>query len=149
MPVTSNNPDTMTTLPLVEEEARVAKREVVTGRVRVRTVTDRKQEVVQEELHGEDIEVRRVPIDRYVEDGAAAPQIRTEGAVTIVPIVEEVLVVEKRLLIKEEVHIHRRATTETAEVPVMVRKQRAVIERLNSEGDNITEPRRRNEEKKS
>jgi uncharacterized protein (TIGR02271 family) len=138
MPVTSNNPDAMTTLSLVEEQASVAKREVVTGRVRVRTVTDTKQEVVQEELHGEDIEVRRVPIDCYVEDGA--PQIRTEGAVTIVPIVEEVLVVEKRLLIKEEVHIHRRATTETAEVPVMVRKQRAVIERLNSEGDNITGP---------
>jgi uncharacterized protein (TIGR02271 family) len=139
--VTSNTRDRTTALPLVEEEASVAKREVVTGGVRIRTVTDTKQEFVQEELHGEDIEVRRIPIDRYVEDGAAAPQVRTVRAVTIVPIVEEILVVEKRLLLKEEVHFRRRATTETTNVAVMVRKQRAVIERLNSEGDNITEPK--------
>jgi stress response protein YsnF len=59
--------------------------------------------------------------------GLRCPKSEPRGAVTIVPIVEEVLVVEKRLLIKEEVHIRRRATTETADVPVMLRKQRAVI----------------------
>jgi stress response protein YsnF len=75
--VTSNTRDNTTALPLVEEEVAVARREVVTGRVRVRTVTNTKQEFVQEELHGEDLEVRCIPIDRYVEDGAAAPQIRT------------------------------------------------------------------------
>jgi stress response protein YsnF len=37
-----------------------------------------------------------------------APEIRTEGDVTILPVVEEVLVVEKRLVLKEELHIRRR-----------------------------------------
>jgi stress response protein YsnF len=48
---------------------------------------------------------------------------------------EEVLVVEKRLLLKEELRITRDATTEVAELPVTVRKQRAVVERLSSEGE--------------
>ena len=54
------------------------------------------------------------------------------------PVLEEVLVVEKRLLLKEELRITRHATTEVAELPVTVRKQRAVVERLSSEGENIT-----------
>jgi stress response protein YsnF len=73
------------------------------------------------------VEVTRVPIDRMVE---TAPEIRTEGDVTILPVVEEVLVVEKRLVLKEEVHIRRRVTTETAEVPVTLRKQRVEVERI-------------------
>jgi stress response protein YsnF len=59
-----------------------------------------------------------------------APAIRTEGDVTILPIVEEVLVVEKRLVLKEELHIRRRVGSEAIEVPVTLRKQRAIVERL-------------------
>jgi stress response protein YsnF len=44
-------------------------------------------------------------------------------------VLEEVLVVEKRLVLKEELHIRRRVETETVEVPVTLRKQRAVVER--------------------
>jgi stress response protein YsnF len=50
--------------------------------------------------------------------------------VTIVPILEEVLVVEKRLLIKEELRITRHRTTNVTDVAVPLRKQRAEIERL-------------------
>lgn len=113
--------------------------------MRVRTVTDAAEQVVRQELQGERIEVERVPVDILVEPGADSPRVRTEGDVTILPVLEEVLVVEKRLLIKEELRITRRATTEVAEIPVSLRKQRAVVERLNSEGDLITEP----EEKQS
>jgi stress response protein YsnF len=127
-----------TVLPLIEEELRVAKREEVTGRVRVRTVTDTAEELVRQELQGERVDVERVPVDKLVEPGVEPPQIRTEGNVTILPVLEEVLVVEKRLLIKEELRITRHPTTEIAEIPVTVRKQRAVIERLNSEGEIIT-----------
>jgi len=113
-------------IPLVEETATVGKRQVVTGRVRVQTVTDTIEEVAQANVQRETVEVTRVPVDRIVE---SAPEIRTEGDVTILPVVEEVLVVEKRLLLKEELHIRRRVETETVEVPVTLRKQRAVVER--------------------
>jgi uncharacterized protein (TIGR02271 family) len=114
-------------IPLVEETMSIGKREVVTGHVRVRTVTDTVEELAHADVQREIVEVTRVPIDRMVE---TAPEIRTEGDVTILPVVEEVLVVEKRLVLKEEVHIRRRVTTETAEVPVTLRKQRVEVERI-------------------
>ena len=40
-------------LPLIEEELRVSKREVVTGRLRVRTVTETIDELVKQDLQGE------------------------------------------------------------------------------------------------
>jgi len=113
-------------IPLVEETATVGKRQVVTGHVRVQTVTDTFEEIARADVHRESVEVTRVPIDRMVE---TAPEVRTERDVTILPVVEEVLVVEKRLLLKEELHIRRRVETETVEVPVTLRKQRAVVER--------------------
>jgi uncharacterized protein (TIGR02271 family) len=119
-------------LPLVEEEPHVSKRETVTGRVRIRTVTETVQEDVQRELSGERVAIEHVPINRYVEDGAR-PSIRMEKDTLVVPILQEVLVVEKRLLLTEELHIRRHTEQVTAEVPMTLRKQRAVVERLEGE----------------
>ena len=113
-------------IPLVEETATVGKRQVVTGRMRVQTVTDTIEEFAHADVQRETVEVTRVPIDKVVE---TPPEIRTDGDVTIVPVLEEVLVVEKRLVLKEELHIRRRVEIETVEVPVTLRKQRAIIER--------------------
>jgi uncharacterized protein (TIGR02271 family) len=129
-----------TVLPIVEEELQVGKRGFETERVRVRTVTDSTEEFVRQELTGERLEIERVPIDLLIEPGADLPRIRTEGHVTIFPVLEEVVVVEKRLRLKEEVRITKRVTTELTETPMTVRKQRAVIERLNSEGGLVTDP---------
>ncbi|MBM1169809.1 YsnF/AvaK domain-containing protein [Microvirga arabica] len=120
-------------IPITEEELRLDKREVITGKVRVRTSVDVETELVKATLEGETIEVTRVPVDRIVE---RAPEVRTENDVTIIPILEEVLVVEKRLVLKEELHLHRRRTTENVEAPVELRKQRAVIERVPSDDTN-------------
>src|SRR5918998_524784 len=115
--------ETIESIPIVEEELKLDKREVVTGRVRVRTVVDVVGEMAQASLDEETVEVTRVPVDRMVDE---APAIRTENGVTIVPVLEEVLVVEKRLVLKEELHIRRDVTTETVEMPVTLRRQRAI-----------------------
>ena len=128
-----------TVLPIVEEELQVGKRRIESERIQVRTLTDLTEELVRQELTGEHLEVERVPIDLLIQPGSDLPRIRTEGSVTIFPVLEEVVVVEKRLRLKEEVRITKRMTTEITETPIMVRKQRAVIERLNSEGGPITE----------
>lgn len=117
-------------LQLVEDELHISKRDIVTGKVRIRTVTDAVEELVEQELHGDAVEIDRVPIDRILETGADLPKTRTEGDVTIIPVLEEILVVEKRLVLKEELRITRRSTQENAQIPVTVRRQRAVIERL-------------------
>ncbi len=121
-------------LPLLEEELRVEKRSVVTGKVRVRTVVDTVEETARADLEEGRIEVTRVPIDREV---SAPPTVRTEGDVVIVPVLEEVLVVEKRLVLKEELHIRRHVARENVEVPVTLRKERAVIERVTAEGHTL------------
>jgi stress response protein YsnF len=104
----------------------------------VRTVTDTVEELAHAAVQREDVEVTREPIDKVVE---TAPEIRTEGDVTIVPELEEVLVVEKRLVLKEELHIRRRVEHETVEVPVTLRKQRAIVERDAPDGSTIDEER--------
>ena len=114
-------------IALVEEEARIDKREVVTGRVRIRTRVEEAEETVRGTLDEEVVEVERVPVDRIVE---AAPAVRQDGDVTIIPVMEEVLVVEKRLVLKEELHVRRRRTQESVEVPVTLRRERVEVERL-------------------
>jgi stress response protein YsnF len=112
-------------LPLTEEQIHIEKRRVTSGKVRVQTVVDVTDELVTQELTAERVAVSRVPVNRYVE---IAPQIRTEGELTIIPVLQEVLVVERKLLLKEEIHIQRTVTTELVTETVPVRKQRAVVE---------------------
>lgn len=57
------------------------------------------------------------------------PVTRREGDVTIVPVLEEVLVVEKRLVLREEIHVRETLSREEVELPVSLRRQRATVER--------------------
>ena len=118
-------------VPLLEEHARIEKEPVATGRVRIQKLVDTIEEEASAVLEGERVEISRVAVDRVVD---AAPPVRMEDGVMIVPVMEEVLFVEKRLVLKEELHIRRRATTETVAVPVTLRKERAVIDRVEGGG---------------
>ena len=112
---------------LVEETVVVTKRSATRGTVSVRTITEEFNEEVAADLTETKAVVERVAINRIVDE---TPQMRTEGDVTIVPVFEEVLVVERRIRLVEELHIRREATNETVRLPVTVRRQRAVVERL-------------------
>jgi uncharacterized protein (TIGR02271 family) len=99
---------------------------VTTGKVRVVTPTETVEETVRAVLKGEEAEIVAVELDQTV--SGPAPLIRTEDGVNIIPILEEVLVVEKRLVLKREIRISKRPTSETVEIPVSLRKQRAKVE---------------------
>ncbi len=131
-PIVQDQSSDVEVIPLAEEELRLDKRQVTRGKVRVRTVVDIVDEIARGSLEEETVEVTRVPVDRVVDQ---APEVRTEDGVTIVPILEEVLVVEKRLVLKEELHIRKKITTEDVEIPVELRKQRAIIERVPVDDD--------------
>ncbi|QCP14488.1 DUF2382 domain-containing protein [Pseudoduganella umbonata] len=92
-------------VPVIREEIDVTTRVVDTGRgVRVtRSVTEEPVEI-SEQLWHEEIDVQRVAVDRVVSE---APPSRYEGDVLVVPVTEEVLVIEKRFRIKEELRITR------------------------------------------
>jgi uncharacterized protein (TIGR02271 family) len=113
-------------IPLVEERLEVGKRRVESGRVKVRVAVDRREEIVPAELARDEVEVRRVPRNVAVTE---LPGVRLEGDTTIIPVVEEQLVVEKRLVLVEEIHVVRRTRTSVEEIPVTLRSERAEIER--------------------
>ena len=119
-------------IPLVEEEAVVSKRRVESGRVRVRTIVEQHEQWVRAELARDEVQVDRIPVDREID---AIPPIREEGGAIIVPVVEEVLVVEKRLRLVEEIHLRRTRTNEQISQPVMLASQRAEIERHETSGE--------------
>ena len=119
------------TLLLHAEELLVSKQRGETGRIRVDVRTTIKEQVVQETLASEVLEIEHVPVGRMVD---VAPETRQEDDVTIIPVLEEVLVVERRLLLKEEVRIRRVRTTEAHRWTVQVREQAATVTRSAADG---------------
>jgi uncharacterized protein (TIGR02271 family) len=114
-------------IELAEEQLRVSKREVERGRVVVRTRVEERDEIAEAALRQEDVTVERVPIGRPVE---AAPQVREEDGVLIVPVLEERLVVTTELVLKEEIRITKKSRTEMVREPVRLRSERVEVERL-------------------
>ena len=114
------------TLTLHTEDVSVSRREVHGDTVQVRTVTRQREHLVDENLTHERVEIERVAIGRQVH---AVPPVRQEGDTTIMSIVEEIVVVERRLILKEEVRIRRHRVTEHHRESVMVREQDAVVTR--------------------
>lgn len=114
-------------IQVVEEHARIVTREVATGRVQVRLATEEVEELVQATLAGRRATIERVPMDVELTE---PPAVRQEGDVIVVPVVEEVLVVERRLRLREEIRLHLVATQEEVALPVRRRVQRAEVHRL-------------------
>lgn len=112
-------------IPVMKEFVRVEKRLVESGRVVIhKTVTER-DEAVEVVLKQQDLLIERVPIGRVVSE---APQSRQEGDTLIVPILEEVLVVEKRLMLKEELHIRNQSSERTEHKTVTLRTEQVDIQ---------------------
>ena len=130
------NPD-RPVLPVAEEQATIEKKVVKRGTLRLDTRTHVVEERVREQLVRDEVEVERIAVGREV---AEVPPVRTEGDVTIVSVVREELHVEKRLVLVEEIRLHRRTRTEEVDIPVELRRQGVVISRAptktsNSEAD--------------
>ncbi len=99
---------------------------VETGRVRVTKNVREREELVDEPLVREEYDVERVPVDVFVDEPVGP---RQEGETLIVPVLEEVLVVEKRLLVREELRITRRQTEERETRRVTLLSEEVTVER--------------------
>lgn len=133
---------TKQTIPLVEEYLTLGRRSVEMGRVRVNLATTTENARLSEPVRHEQVEIRRIVIGREV---ASAPSMREEedGAVLVIPVLEEILVTERRIILKEEIRIRRVTTMEVIEKDVAVHSQAATIECMpcSQDGSN-TEIRR-------
>lgn len=113
-------------LILYGEKIEVSRRRIETAVVRASRVTRTREQLVEAELSHERVEVERIPVGRTVD---SVPPVRQEGDTTILSVVEEVVVVERRLVLKEEVHIRRVKTTEHHSETVTLREQEAAVTR--------------------
>lgn len=120
-------------MPIVAETLDVQKRKVQTGGVRIKKVVHEREEVVDEPLMREEVQVKRVPINRVVD---APVPVRHVGNTMIISLLEEVLVVEKRLMLKEELHITKGEIETYKPQRVTLRSEEAVVERVEEGEDN-------------
>lgn len=110
----------------VEERVDIRAVERERSRVVARTITDVHHEPVDADGWRETVEVERVPIGRPV--GAVEP-VREEDGVTVIPVYEEVLVVQKQLVLREEVRLTTRREPVPGPATVALRRQRVEVER--------------------
>jgi uncharacterized protein (TIGR02271 family) len=127
-------------IPVIEEEVAAGTRAVKTGSVRVDKHVEKRIRKIAAPLLHEDVEVRHVPINRVVSE---EPKVRKKGDTLIVPVVEEEIVVTKRLVLKEEIHLVKRRTKDRFVREVELNRERAEVRRLDADGRVLDPPRRR------
>ena len=133
--VNDRNAQDTVTVPVLQEDARVERRVVDTGRgVRIHKSVAEHPCQIDERLAHDEVQVSRVPVDRIVALDQA-PATRYEGDTLVVPVLEEVLVVERRLRIKEELRITRTRREERHFDTVLLKQEQVSVERFDEAGD--------------
>lgn len=122
------NPEDEVVIPVIAEELAVSKRQGARGGVRVIKRVETHEAALETATVTETVSVERVPINALLEGDA--PQIREEDGVIVIPVLEEVLVVEKRLLLREEVRVAKHASTSTSPQRHTLRQETVEVERL-------------------
>lgn len=126
MTIDRNRDEHEAVVPIVEEEAVVTKRAIERVGLRVHQTSSTREEIAEGTGTRVHAEVERVPVNREVRE---VPGVRTEGDLLYIPVVEEEVVVTKRLILKEEIVVRRTVETETVRVPVTLRRTEVTVER--------------------
>jgi len=126
-------------VPVIEEEIDASTRSVKTGSVRVDKHVEKRIRKVEAPLIHDNVEIRRVPVNQVV---TVAPKSRRMGNTLVIPVVEEELVVTKRLVLKEEIHLITHRTKERSIQEVELNRESAEVRRLDAEGRIIDSTQR-------
>ena len=116
------------TIPVIEEQVQIDKKVVESGSVRITNVVSEQEVPVDIPLIQEEHDIQRIPVNQYVE--TLPPPVRYEGDTMIIPVVREVLVVEKRLLLVEELHVTKSQVQKQETQYITLRKEEVIVERL-------------------
>lgn len=113
-------------IPVVQEEVRIDTVEVPVETVRVRTTVHEDEHAIDEPIRHKRVDVARVAVDRIVEQ--PVPD-RREGDTLIISLFEEIVTLERRFRITEEVHVRTYYEEEVHHEVVRTRRKEATIER--------------------
>jgi uncharacterized protein (TIGR02271 family) len=128
-----------TVVPVIEETVEIGKRVVETGKVRVSKSVHEEEVTVDLLVTREEVEVERVPVNQYVE--TPPPPVRYEGDAMIIPVLREVMVVEKRLLIVEELRITNRQVKTNTPQKVTLRKEEVNVDQVRKNQEDPADQR--------
>lgn len=112
-------------LNVLQEQVNIDKKVVESGKVILHKKINEENQNVEVPYSYEEVEIKRVTINKYV---AEAPAVRYEGNSTIIPVVREVAVIEKKLLLVEEVHVTKHIVEEKEERIVPLLKEEIEVE---------------------
>ncbi|CAA9287630.1 MAG: hypothetical protein AVDCRST_MAG77-4385 [uncultured Chloroflexi bacterium] len=121
-------------IPILEERLVPDTRAVDLGELRVHRRVDEREERVRQPVRREHVDVQRVAVNRVVE--APVPQ-REEDGWLVISVMEEELVVTKRLVLKEELRIRKREVTEEQEVAETTRHERVELQDATAPGAGL------------
>jgi uncharacterized protein (TIGR02271 family) len=113
------------TLELREEELHVQREMREVGQAELRTRIEEVPARLEVEAFDEEVEVEHVPIGQVVSERRQPYQ---DGETLIVPIYEEQLVVTKRLLLREELHVRRTRTMRRELFEDTLRRERLEVD---------------------
>ena len=122
-------------IPVMAEHLQIDKKTIDTAKVIISKKVTEHQEEINIPLLSEQYEVVRVPVHQTVATPPAA--MRQEGDTMIVTVVKEILVVEKRYEILEELHITRRVTEQVETQSITLQTEEISVTRtpLQTVGD--------------
>jgi stress response protein YsnF len=112
------------TIPIVEEQVEVDTRIVELGHVTVQKKVDEFLDERAISLRHQQVEVERVPVDRII-DEIIEPYL--DGDVYVVPIIEEEIVITRRLRLKEELRVQRTIGHHEESIRTPFRRERVVV----------------------
>lgn len=115
------------TIPVLEEEIKITKKIIETGHVNISKKINENTESFEIPLAEEEIVVKRIPKNELID--TLPPASRYEGEVMIIPVLKEVAVIEKRIMLVEEIHVSKLKTEKTETHEVVVRKEEVNVTR--------------------
>ena len=118
---------TVVVIPVAEEQLEIGKREIEAGRLRLQKRVSEHEQTVDEPLFADEISLERVTINRFIDEPTEA---RIEGDTTVIPLFEERLVVQKRLVLREEIRITKRRIERCAPQIVALRREEVTVDRV-------------------
>jgi len=114
------------TVTLAEERVELGTKKVVDRRVRITRATRVDEKNITAELTQENADIKRFAKNEVLE-AQNIPQIRQEGDVTIIPIIEERVEIIKHYVLTEEIHIIKKCSTERHQEIITLRSQEIII----------------------
>lgn len=119
--------DRKITIPVIEEQLKVDKKVIETAHVRLSKTVNETIESLDIPLKEDEIVVNRVPKNELLD--VMPPASRYEGDVMIIPVLKEVAVIEKRIMLVEEIHVSKKQTERIETTEVTLRKEEVKVTR--------------------